>query len=81
LTDTDDGGVVLEMDVGAPDELERWLLGYGADVAVEAPAALAERIRERHAEAAGPERLGMLHASRPARSTTGRGARRSREKP
>jgi predicted DNA-binding transcriptional regulator YafY len=62
LTDIDDGGVVLEMEVGAPEELERWLLGYGPDVAVEAPVALAERIRERHAEAAAPARFGTLRA-------------------
>ncbi|HEX7839582.1 MAG TPA: transcriptional regulator [Kofleriaceae bacterium] len=65
LTDTDDGGVVLEMEVGAPEELERRLLGYGADVVIEAPAALAERVRERHAEAAGPAHFGILRA-RPA---------------
>jgi len=65
LTDADDGGVVLEMDVGAPEELERLLLGYGADVVVVAPEPLAERIRDRHAEAAGRDRLGMLRA-RPA---------------
>jgi predicted DNA-binding transcriptional regulator YafY len=64
MTDTADGGVVLEMEVGAPEELERWLLGYGADVEVEAPASLAARIRERHAEAAGPTRLGLLRAAR-----------------
>jgi predicted DNA-binding transcriptional regulator YafY len=65
LTDTDDGGVVLEMDIGAPEEAERWLLGYGADVEVEAPAALAERIHDRHAEAVAPARLGTLRARRP----------------
>jgi predicted DNA-binding transcriptional regulator YafY len=81
LTDTDDGGVVLEMDVGAPDELERVLLGYGADVVIEAPAALAERIRERHAEAAGSERLGMLRAARPERSADSLAPRRPRSKP
>jgi predicted DNA-binding transcriptional regulator YafY len=81
LTDTDDGGVVLEMDVGAPDELERVLLGYGADVVIEAPAVLAERIRQRHAEAAGPERLGMLRAARPERSADVMAAHRQRSKP
>lgn len=81
LTDTDDGGVVLEMDVGAPDELERVLLGYGADVVIETPAALAERIRQRHAEAAGPERLGMLRAARPERSADAAGPCRQRSKP
>jgi predicted DNA-binding transcriptional regulator YafY len=81
LTDTDDGGVVLEMDVGAPDELERLLLGYGADVVIEAPAELAERIRQRHAEAAGPERLGMLRAARPERAADAAAVRRQRSKP
>jgi predicted DNA-binding transcriptional regulator YafY len=65
LTDTDDGGVVLEMEIGEPEELERVLLGYAADVQVEAPAALADRIRDRHAEAAAPARFGMLRARRP----------------
>jgi predicted DNA-binding transcriptional regulator YafY len=65
LSDTSDGSVVLEMDIGDPEELERLLLGYAADVQVEAPAALAERIRARHAEAAAPAHLGMLRARRP----------------
>jgi predicted DNA-binding transcriptional regulator YafY len=70
LTDTDDGGVVIAMEIGAPEELERWLLGYGADVQVEEPAALAEQIRQRHAEAAAPARLGTLRARRPRSAET-----------
>ncbi len=53
LTRTPDGGVVLEMDVSVPEALDRWLLGWGADAEVQAPAWLAERVRQRHAEAAG----------------------------
>ncbi len=63
LTPTLEGGVVLEMDVAAPEELERWLLGYGPDAVVLAPASLAERLRRRHAEAAGL-RAGPLRARR-----------------
>jgi predicted DNA-binding transcriptional regulator YafY len=81
LTESDDGGIVLEMDIGAPEELERWLMGYGPDVVVEAPIALAERIRARHADAAVPERLGLLRA-RPAASPGGpAAARAARSKP
>lgn len=63
LTEAPDGGVVLELDVAAPEELERWLLGYGPHAEVLAPAALAERIRGIHAEAAG-RRAGPLRAAR-----------------
>lgn len=79
LRDTDDGGVVLEMEISAPEELERWLLGFGADVEVEEPVSLAERIRARHAEAAAPGRLGTLRArrARPGDSAT----RLARSKP
>ena len=62
LTDSDDGGVVLEMDISAPQELERMLLGYGPDVEIEAPAALAERVHARHAAAVANARLGTLRA-------------------
>ena len=81
MTDTAEGGVVLEMDVAAPEELERQLLGYGADVHVEEPASLAERIRDRHAEAIGPDRFGVLRASRApqaGRETAPRGHARSK---
>jgi predicted DNA-binding transcriptional regulator YafY len=67
LTDEPDGGVVLELDVSAPEEMERWLLGFGPDAQVLSPASLAERIRRRHAEAAGL-RVGTIRA-RPARSS------------
>lgn len=63
-TDSADGGVTLEMDIAAPEELDRWLLGFGADVVVEAPASLATRIQARHVEAAGSTRLGLLPARR-----------------
>jgi predicted DNA-binding transcriptional regulator YafY len=67
LTDAPDGGVVLELDVSDPEEMERWLLGFGPDAQVLAPASLAERIRRRHAEAAGL-RVGTIRA-RPACSS------------
>jgi predicted DNA-binding transcriptional regulator YafY len=63
LTSTHDGGVVLELDVAAPEEMERWLLGYGPDAEVLSPASLADRLRRRHIEAAGL-RAGPLRARR-----------------
>ena len=51
LADTPDGGVQLTLDVAAPEELERWLLGFAADVEVIEPTWLAELLRERHAAA------------------------------
>lgn len=62
ICDTDDGGARLELDIAAPEELERLLLGYGPDVAVEAPASLATRIRELHAACAGVDRLELRRA-------------------
>lgn len=64
LSETADGGLVLEMTVAAPEELERWLLGFGPDVEVLAPASLADRIRRRHIEAAAG-RAGTVRASQP----------------
>ena len=73
LTEGADGSVILEMDVAAPEELERWLLGYGPDVEVLAPASLAERLRLRHLAAAGL-RTGLLRGRRsPPRAATAPG--------
>lgn len=47
------GEVVLELRVADPTGLLRWLMGFGADVVVEAPTWLAEEIRARHQRAAG----------------------------
>jgi predicted DNA-binding transcriptional regulator YafY len=57
-----DGSVKIEMQVATPHELERVLLGYGPDVVVQAPASLAERVRELHAASLAPERLGPRRA-------------------
>jgi hypothetical protein len=48
-----DGGVYLHLDISAPEELERWLLGFGPDARVVEPVRLAEQIRRLHAQAAG----------------------------
>lgn len=80
MIDTLDGGVQLTMDVAAPAELERLLLGFGADVRVEAPASLATRVRERHAEALGPRRLGALRATRVRRPAAAASRQRSRSR-
>lgn len=59
ISDTDDGGVRIEMHIGAPQELERLLLGYGPDVVVEAPTSLATRVRELHAACVRVDRMGV----------------------
>lgn len=45
------GGVILAMEVAEPAELERWLLGFGAEVRVLEPTWLAERVAAVHAAA------------------------------
>jgi len=47
-----DGGVILRMNVAVSPELRSWILGFGPDVRVLAPASLAEEIRQLHFEAA-----------------------------
>ncbi len=47
-----DGGVRLRMRVNVGPELVEWLLGFGPQVRVEAPASLVERVREAHLAAA-----------------------------
>lgn len=47
-----DGGVRLRMQVAVGPEVREWLLGFGPDVVVEAPAALATWVRDRHRAAA-----------------------------
>lgn len=51
------GGVVLELTVAEPLELERWLLGFGPDVEVLEPRSLAEHVRARHQAALGSGRV------------------------
>jgi predicted DNA-binding transcriptional regulator YafY len=78
LIDTSDGGVHLHLDVSAPEELERWLLGYGPDARVIEPVRLADGIRRSHAQAA--EISEMIEARRPirARGISGSTATRDR---
>lgn len=47
-----DGGVRLRMRVAISPELREWLLGFGAQVRVEAPAALVDHVRDAHRAAA-----------------------------
>ena len=66
LIDTLDGGVVLELDVAAPEELERFILGFGPDAKVIEPLSLASRVRERRLAAASVSQTELLRApSRP----------------
>lgn len=53
LRDAPDGGVYLRLSIAAPEELQRWLLGFGPDARVIEPARLADQLRIQHAEAAG----------------------------
>lgn len=66
--DAPDGGVYLHLDVSAPEELERWLLGFGPDARVIEPVRLAEQIHRLHAQAAGVGQL--IDASEPRRVRT-----------
>jgi predicted DNA-binding transcriptional regulator YafY len=66
MTDEPDGGVYLHLDVSAPEELERWLLGFGPDARVIEPARLADQIQRLHAQAAGAGQ--MIEASEPRRA-------------
>jgi predicted DNA-binding transcriptional regulator YafY len=56
------GGVELELTIAAPEELERTVLGFAGDVTVVTPRSLAERVQQRHAEAAAGRRLPTLRA-------------------
>jgi predicted DNA-binding transcriptional regulator YafY len=64
----EDGTVVVELEIAAPEELERTLLGYAADVEVLEPESLARRLCELHMAAAaaqaGSTRFPALHARR-----------------
>ena len=72
LVDSPDGGVYLHLDISAPEELERWLLGFGPDARVIEPVRLAEQIHRLHVQAAGAGRV--IEASEP-------GAERGRSSP
>jgi len=63
LIDEPHGGVYLHLDISAPEELERWLLGFGPDARVVEPARLADRIQQLHARAAGAGEV--IEASEP----------------
>ncbi|MCK6504045.1 transcriptional regulator [Myxococcota bacterium] len=52
VQDAEDGAVVLTMEVGRSYELISWILSFGPDVRVEAPADLAEQIQHLHLQAA-----------------------------
>lgn len=66
LHDAPDGGVVLHVDVTAPEELSRWLCGFGASAVVLEPAGLAESIRRTHAVALSATDSHALGSSVPA---------------
>ena len=83
LVDDREGAVYLHLDIAAPEELERWLLGYGASARVIEPALLAERVRASHAAAAmvgsvaatGAKQVAVAAVRRTRRATRPRAAR------
>lgn len=74
VIDLPDGEVVLELEVGAPEELERFVLGFGPDAEVLEPPSLAARVRERHLAAVSDARMGALRAG-PNRGAASTGTR------
>jgi predicted DNA-binding transcriptional regulator YafY len=62
LVEAGGGGVRLHLDVSAPEELERWILGFGPDARVVSPARLADAIQDLHARAAGANRASYAKA-------------------
>jgi len=76
LTQVPGGEVVLELRVGDPASLIRWLMGYGADVIeVEEPRWLAEEVRRRHRRAGGLPDAARIYRSQRGRPSTSRTAR------
>lgn len=63
-----EGGLHLHLDISAPEELERWLLGFGVDARVIEPERLADRIQLAHAQAAGIGEVIQAGVPRRARS-------------
>jgi predicted DNA-binding transcriptional regulator YafY len=66
IVDGPDAGVYLHLDVSAPEELERWLLGFGPHARVIEPTLLADQIQRAHAQAAGVGQV--IDAGEPRRS-------------
>jgi len=60
------GGLEVKLKVAAPEELQRWLVGFGAQVEVVEPDYLAARVQQVHADALGRQRMPAI----PARSVT-----------
>jgi predicted DNA-binding transcriptional regulator YafY len=72
IVDAADGAAYLHLDISAPEELERWLLGFGPNARVIEPTRLAERIQSAHAAAAGVGQvLDAAEPRRVRRSSTG----------
>jgi predicted DNA-binding transcriptional regulator YafY len=53
-----DGAVVLELELGSLEEVERWVLSWGSHVRVLAPAVLAQRVQQTAQEIARVYREG-----------------------
>ncbi len=76
LVDDREGAVYLHLDIAAPEELERWLLGYGASARVVEPASLAGRLQAAHEAAAKVSAIVPVGAAMP--RTAGAAARRTK---
>ena len=71
LVDDREGAVYLHLDIAAPEELARWLLGFGGEARVVEPDSLAAQILQTHEEAA---KVGALLAAVAATSRAYAGA-------
>lgn len=60
LKELKNGGLELRLLVSAPEELQRWLVGFGVDVEVVEPLSLAQSVRQIHLAAVGVERMATL---------------------
>lgn len=64
------GEVEMTLEVAEPGELLRWLVGFGPDVEVLAPSALADAVRSRHEAALATRPARVRPAPRPRESLT-----------
>src|SRR5205814_9302886 len=74
LTTAPDGTVLLDLAVGGPEEVERWVLGFGPYAEVLGPSTLRARVASRLGEALavyGPASVEASRSSAPGSSAAG----------
>lgn len=81
LVDDREGAVYLHLDIAAAEELERWLLGFGASAFVIEPITLARRIQDAHEQAAKVGSASLVALSLTAAGPPPRPRRAARAKP